>query len=240
MKLSRDTALKIHTLLDQWVPPYLRDARWFMRWPLRMAFGRHADVYLDFKKTAYALTDEEFRATYREVSDVAFERQTDLNEACIARILSEVRGPRVLEVGCGKGYLLRLLAEMGFELAAADVVLQPEVRALGGRVELHEAPAEKLPFADGAFDTVICTHTLEHVRNLSAAVSELRRVAKQLLIVVPRQRPYLYTFDLHLHFFPYSYSLLSAFGKTPAEASCENVGGDFYYREHRAGSSPSP
>jgi hypothetical protein len=42
-----------------------------------------------------------------------------------------------------------------------------------------------------------------HVQDAHAALEELRCVAKRRLIVVlPKQRPYRYTFDLHLRFFP--------------------------------------
>jgi ubiquinone/menaquinone biosynthesis C-methylase UbiE len=122
----------------------------------------------------------------------------------------------------------------GFDVTVADIVIQPEVKAIQPPVQWYEANIEQLPFGNGEFDSVICTHTLEHVRNLTKAVDELRRVARRMLIVVPHQRPYKNTFDLHLNFFPYSHSLLSALGKTPAEASCENVGGDLFYLEQQA------
>lgn len=56
---------------------------------------------------------------------------------------------------------------------------------------------------DAGFDTVVCTHTLEHIPQLHESVQELRRVgARRLIIIVPCQRYYRYTIDYHLHFFP--------------------------------------
>jgi ubiquinone/menaquinone biosynthesis C-methylase UbiE len=87
-----------------------------------------------------------------------------------------------------------------------------------------------LPFGDASFDTVICTHTLEHVRNIHQAVSELRRVTgRRLIIVVPKQRPYRYTFDLHLHFFPYKSNFLTLMGNQASV--CQEIGGDIFYVE---------
>jgi ubiquinone/menaquinone biosynthesis C-methylase UbiE len=236
MKLKRDTALKIHYVLDQWVPPFFRDKRWLMYLPLRLAFREHAKVYLDFKDTAFQLSEDEFREVYRQVSDIAFERETDLNERSVERLLEEVRGPKILEVGCGRGYFARLLSELpDCDVSVADIVLQASVKDLAPRVTPYESNLEELPFEDFEFDTVICTHTLEHVRNLSKGVAELRRVAKRVIIIVPRQRPYKYTFDLHLNFFPYPHSLLSALGRTPSDSSCEDVDGDLLYIEDQEG-----
>lgn len=99
------------------------------------------------------------------------------------------------------------------------------------KVDFVQANIQSLPFDDAAFDTVVCTHTLEHVQDIAGAVSELRRVAaRQLILVVPRQRPYKYTFDLHIHFFPYEWDvrkhLMGHADFSTQEISC--LGGDWY------------
>lgn len=77
------------------------------------------------------------------------------------------------------------------------------------------------------------THTLEHVRDLVSAIRELRRVAKRMILIVPRQRPYKYTFDLHLNFFPYPESLYFSLGKADnAETFYKDVDGDMFYMEN--------
>ena len=76
------------------------------------------------------------------------------------------------------------------------------------------------------------THTLEHVRNIHVAIRELRRIARKRIIVVPRQRPYKYTFDLHLNFFPYTYSLQSIIGKPKGASTVKDVDGDIFYMEN--------
>ncbi|MDZ7762755.1 MAG: methyltransferase domain-containing protein [Desulfovermiculus sp.] len=87
------------------------------------------------------------------------------------------------------------------------------------QVTFRQAELPLLPFIDQMFDTVVCTHTLEHIPDIRQAVKELRRVAKKrLIIVLPRQRPYRYTFDLHLHFFPYAWSVLLAMGEKRFQA----------------------
>lgn len=44
---------------------------------------------------------------------------------------------------------------------------------------------ERLPFHDNAFDSVLCSHTLEHVQRPDVMYAELRRVGERVTIVVP-------------------------------------------------------
>jgi ubiquinone/menaquinone biosynthesis C-methylase UbiE len=231
MKLTRQTALKIHFILDQLLPPILRDARWFMSIPMRLLYKDRAHVFLTFKEKAWSMTEEEFAQAYRDVEPVLMERDTDLTEEAIGAVLSEIVGSDVLEAGCGKGVLVGKLSERA-RVTATDIIISDVARSRAPSATFLEANVEALPFPDRQFDTVVCTHTLEHVRDLAKSLSELRRLAKKkLVIVVPKQRPYRYTFDLHLHFFPYRSSLLGAFGKPLGAVSLREVGGDWLYTE---------
>lgn len=85
---------------------------------------------------------------------------------------------------------------------------------------------EHMPFSDGKFETVVCAHVLEHILNLGTAMSEILRVARhQVVLVLPRQREYRYTPDLHLHFFPYLYNVQRILPIAPAWIG--RVGGDW-------------
>ena len=50
---------------------------------------------------------------------------------------------------------------------------------------LFDADAAAMPFADNAFDYVICSHVLEHVERPDEVIAELARVAKAGYIEVP-------------------------------------------------------
>jgi ubiquinone/menaquinone biosynthesis C-methylase UbiE len=115
-------------------------------------------------------------------------------------------------------------------VTATDIVLDESAVARYPDVNFTAANVEDLPFPDRSFDTVVCTHTLEHVQNLQQAIGELRRVARRrVIIVVPRQRPYKYGFNLHIHFFPYAWSLQGYLGYRENAVIC-NLG-DWYYHE---------
>lgn len=236
MKVSRRTQIRILWVLNELIPPIIRDARWFMIPLMCLAFRRHTALALGFKERAYAMSFQEFVYAYEQVSEISVTKHTDLNAACAARILDDVVGS-TLEVGCGKGALAVDMSR-SLSVTACDIVIDPLLVRSNPQIQWCAADAESLPFADAAVDTVVCTHTLEHVRDLTAAIAELRRVGRRrMVVVVPKERPYRYTFNLHLHFFPYTSSLRAAMSAARSEtrrARCEVVDGDLYYVEELA------
>ena len=188
-------------LLDDFLPPVVREWRPLNRW---LATRFHGDAFdLDFKERAFRMSPREFAAAYAALdAGGARYRDTDTTPGQIDAIADAARG-RVLEVGCGNGAVAERLVAAGRDVVAVDVTLGS---ALATRARAHCTVAiaglPALPFATRAFDTVVCAHTLEHVPDLYAAAAELRRVARRVVVVVPRQRYYRYTVDYHLHFFP--------------------------------------
>ena len=93
-------------------------------------------------------------------------------------------GQRVLDVGAGTGALTRELVGRGASVVAVEP--SPEfVRALHSRfpqLEVHEAPAEQLPFADDSFDLALAQLVVAFMEDAPAAMRELGRVAHQVAI----------------------------------------------------------
>ena len=94
---------------------------------------------------------------------------------------------RVLDVGCGTGNLLPLLRESGARVAAyAGIDPSPpmlrlaadKLRASGIHGAVLAAPAEALPFADGAFATAVSASTLHDWPDADAGLAEIRRVLR--------------------------------------------------------------
>lgn len=231
MKVSRNFSVHVQYVLDQWVPPRIRDSKWFMYLPMRLVLKNSAEDFMTFKNTVFSMNKEQFSKLYERTGDVQeLQGETDLNEACIKEILKAVKKRKVLEVGCGRGYLAKRLAEKN-KVTACDIVIPEKLKKAKDSVKYLEANIEALPFKDNSFEYVVSTHTLEHVQNLPKSVSELRRVAsKGLVIVVPKQRPYKYTFSLHTQFFPYKWSLENSFG-TNKNTTIKDLG-DWYYFEN--------
>lgn len=240
MALSREQALRVRNALDNGLPPRIRDSRLVMYPLLRFVFGSRFRVIADFKERGFAMTPAEFAHVYESTADLQqIQGCTDLNDACVEAILAAVVGDSVLDAGCGRGYLAERLSAVAPDVVGADIVLGAELVGRPG-LRYQQGSVEELPFEDDAFDTVVCTHTLEHVQRIDLALAELRRVARRrLVVVVPRERPYRYSFNLHLHFFPYPWNWQAVAGVVPG-GRLEDVGGDWFYVEERGVPGGSP
>lgn len=222
--MNRNFTLMVHFLLDQCLPPLLRDSRWFMAPLFRLVLGPKAHHYLAFKDRLPHMSEQDIQAYYTLLADTFIRRATDLNRESIQAVLNAVEGHTVLDIACGSGWLSEQMAQRGCQVTAADI-MPPEGVHGGDNPVFCVADVTQLPFADKSFDTVVCAHTLEHVSDIERALSEIRRVCRRrLIVVIPRQREYLYTFDLHIHFFPYAYKLQQLLGP---RARIQLAGGDF-------------
>jgi len=185
---------------------------------------------MEFKEKAAFISKEEIYRYYELLADVHIKRDTDLNSESISRIINSIVGESVLDVGSGRGFLVKIIAEkLHVRVTGVDMFI-PDALSNTCNATFIAGFIEDLPFADKSFDTVICSHTLEHVQNLELSIKELRRVAKKrLIVVVPKQREYKYTFDLHIHFFPYIFSLKKVMKNE--DSIYETLGNDFIYIE---------
>jgi len=88
----------------------------------------------------------------------------------------------VLDVGCGTG---QLAARMGRELTGTHVVgcdfsagMLSQARARDARIPWVQGDAGRLPFRDGAFDTVVSTEAFHWFPDPVGALTEMRRVLR--------------------------------------------------------------
>lgn len=105
---------------------------------------------------------------------------TRFKERQILRLLAIKPGERLLDVGCGIGYLSSLARSHGAEIVGIDMshqALRHAREQVEGRFAV--AGAGGLPFATGSFDKVIFADVIEHVPDDHQALAEIVRVAKQ-------------------------------------------------------------
>jgi SAM-dependent methyltransferase len=97
-------------------------------------------------------------------------------------------GHRILDVACGSGIYTDYLANLGCDAWGIDLVSDFIENAKKTKKGVFiQGEADKLPFKDGEFDTVLLFDILEHGDEI-AMLQEAKRVAsKRILVNVPRK-----------------------------------------------------
>ena len=106
-------------------------------------------------------------------------------DPALFRLLGDMQGRRILDAGCGSGYLARLLAGKGATVVGVDhsaklleVARREEERDPRG-LEFYEADLARLSsIADGTFDIVVSNVVMQDVVAFEAAFREIRRVLR--------------------------------------------------------------
>ena len=101
----------------------------------------------------------------------------------------------VLDAGCGEGFVTRFLTAQNadWDLTGVDRSV-PAIRYArhhsNGDARYKVGDLYDLPYEDDAFDTVLCSEVLEHLEHPDEAFRELRRVARQAVVVTVPREPY--------------------------------------------------
>jgi SAM-dependent methyltransferase len=101
---------------------------------------------------------------------------------------------KVLEVGCGRGWLLKSLARLGHECHGTE---RSELAATGASrivgIKIYTKPVEECGFATDQFDLIVLWHVLEHLDDPSQTLRTLNSLMKPggwLLVEVPNYSSY--------------------------------------------------
>jgi len=110
-------------------------------------------------------------------------------EAVIGRLLGDLCGRRVLDIGTGTGRAALALARLGASVVGVDAseamlaVARRRAASVGAEIVFARGDVHTLAFADRSFDVVVCLRVLMHAVDWRRALGELCRVARDRLVI---------------------------------------------------------
>lgn len=112
-------------------------------------------------------------------------RQINLTDYCVSH-LDDLRGKRVLEIGCGNGIQSMYIANtfkpgmtIGIDLNEENILLAQKLERNGSDILFHVDDAHKLEkIEDNSIDTIICIESAFHYPEKEQFLEQVRRVLK--------------------------------------------------------------
>jgi len=129
----------------------------------------------------------EFRRFYEE--EGRFIRSDETNPDVVVRFKHMIfpilprKSKKILDAGCGDGYLVSQLRKRGFDAFGIDISRTRINHAIKKYGKFYEiGSVYNLKFKEGTFDTVIASEVIEHLEQPDNAIEEFKRVSKKFII----------------------------------------------------------
>jgi ubiquinone/menaquinone biosynthesis C-methylase UbiE len=167
----------------------------------RGPYDQFADAVEAFEETVFSqrpLTPDDYDTDYFASGWREAENRYDLEtrrriEARNPELILDVLEPsHVLDVGCGPGFLMQFLHELGVPVQGVDFSpASPRLAPPDMRERIRVGPTDALSEPDRSFDVVICREVMEHltVLQIRRTVSEICRVSSRYAYVTTRFHP---------------------------------------------------
>jgi SAM-dependent methyltransferase len=137
---------------------------------------------------------------HREREDIA----NDPIMPWLLEVIGDVSGLRMLDAGCGEGYVARILSKQGAKVTAIDIaeglVKVAQAKDLEGLIDYQVANlSEPLPGYTQHFDLIVSNLVLNDVYDYQGFITTLGEVVKpQGRVVLSMNNPYSYVVRKHI------------------------------------------
>jgi ubiquinone/menaquinone biosynthesis C-methylase UbiE len=101
----------------------------------------------------------------------------------LSRLKEKTKGKRLLDVGCGMGFIINIAKDYfsfirGIDITPAMLEKADKISKDKCDIAVSFAKAEEIPFEAGSFDACTCYNVLHHLKSAEAAIKEMCRVLK--------------------------------------------------------------
>ena len=105
--MKRETSNKIRFILEELLPPIIRDSFFFTY--IIKKLHRSDPLHFDLKKVIFSSKKNIYKKYYSKPSKI--HSATDLSKKCIDKIHENIKGKKILDVGCFDGELIKKLSK---------------------------------------------------------------------------------------------------------------------------------
>ncbi len=119
-------------------------------------------------------------ATYNEREPHFRPENQQKVRAVLEHVSAQVGRGRLLDVGCGTGFIINLAKDLFDEIHGVDITraMLDRVDLSSGNVILHNQQCETLPFESSSFDAATAYSFLDHLADYSVVLKEVFRVLR--------------------------------------------------------------
>ncbi len=116
----------------------------------------------------------------------------------ILRLLNDIKGKTILDVGCEAGYISKKLLKAGYNVVAFDICFEA-LLCFKKKIKennptktiLFQGLAQEIPLKEGSVDAVVCTEVIEHAPYPEEVMKEISRVVRnngKIIFTFPNER----------------------------------------------------
>ena len=119
---------------------------------------------------------------YDDTNTILYSKYGKISCENIFEFLKDKEYKKLLDIGCGTGYLIEMLAK-SHEAEFIGLDLSPEMIKQANNKSIKNAKfiegrSDEIPFEDNTFNIVTCSQSFHHYPNTDKAMQEARRVLR--------------------------------------------------------------
>lgn len=152
---------------------------------------RKRDKFIAVATTTYASRNHRKHTTtnwfYRKHLESFYET--------LIEMIGETGCESLLDAGCGEGFVVDAVTKAFPDIKVTGIDVNEQAveyakERFGEKARFRPGSVYKLPFSDKSFDTVLCSEVLEHLDDPNRAMGELKRVARNYVVITVPHEPY--------------------------------------------------